>query len=205
MDTLRLRAYPRRKAGQPKVKFVYFQDTAIPSNVLNYDLRREAERLSAAGMEWQLYHVNVMTRVPFPRCMQPGEPDYEAWHEQAEYLYIPSRGAFGCAFGDALDILTWHTSSGFVAADLDGYFKAFYRAELEPQGEGMMSDLLWGDWLPTSSPAQVSPSVSDVKVQPRPVKTRKARAPRSPLVVPGFGDWATYQAALTAYKAAQHV
>ena len=51
MDTLNLRTYPRRKAGQPKVKFVYFQDTAIPSNVLSCDLRQEAERLSAADVE----------------------------------------------------------------------------------------------------------------------------------------------------------
>lgn len=201
MDTLKLRAYPRRKAGQPKVKFVYFQDAATPSNVLNYDLRQEAERLSAADVEWQLYHVNVVTRVPFPRCMDPNEPKYEAWHEQAEYLYIPSRGAFGCAFGDALETLTWHASSGLVSVDLDGYFKTFYRAELEAQGQGMTSDLLWGDWLSASSPAQTTPSVSDIKVQPRPVKTRKTRAPRSPLVVPGFGTWEAYQAAIQAYKA----
>ena len=194
MDTLKLRAYPRRKAGHHKVKFMYFQDAAVTSNVLNYDLRMEAERLSTAGVEWQLYHVNVVTRTPWPRCLQPGEPDYEAWHEQAEYLYIPSRGAFGCAFGDALETVTWHASSGLVSADLDGYFRTFYRAEIEARGEPMTSDLLWGDWLPASAPAP-----QPVKVQSRP-KTSRVRQPRPALVVPGFGTWAAYQAAMQAHR-----
>lgn len=194
MDTLKLRAYPRRKAGHPKVKFVYFQDAAVPSNVLNYDLRMEAERLSAAGVEWQLYHVNVVTRTPWPRCLQPGEPDYEAWHEQAEYLCVPSRGAFGCVLGDALAVPTWHPSSGLVSVDLDGWFGVFYRASIEGRGEPMMTnELIWGDWLPASTPTP-----APVKVQSRPKTPRARRQPA--LVVPGFGTWAAYQAAMQAHR-----
>lgn len=199
MDTLKLRAYPRRKAGHPKVKFMYFQDAASPSNILNYDLRCEAERLNAAGVEWQLYHVNVVTRTPWPRCLQPGEPDYEAWHEQAEYLYIPSRGVFGCAFGDALETVTWHTSSGLVSADLEDYFRVFYRAEIEARGDPMTSDLLLGDWRPVSTPAPVV--THKAAPAPTPKRAKTPRAPRQPaLVVPGFGTWAAYQAAMQSYR-----
>jgi len=198
MDTLKLRAYPRRKAGHPKVKFMYFQDAAVTSNVLNYDLRCEAERLSAAGMEWQLYHVNVVTRVPFPRCMQPGEPDYEAWHEQAEYLYIPSRGVFGCAFGDALEVVTWHTSSGLVSVDLDGWLGAFYRSAIEGKADPD-GGWLWGDWSPVSAPAPVVTRKAAPAPTPKPVKATRARH-QPALVVPVFGTWTAYQAAMRTYR-----
>jgi hypothetical protein len=206
---LKLRAYPRRKAGQPKVAFVYFEDAARLDNVLNYDLRQEAERCERAGLAWHLYHVNVSTRTPYPRCLDPHEPKYEDHPDQAESLYIPSRRAFGCAWGDTLQIPTWHGSSGSVASDLEGWLNAFYRSEIEAKGEQMTSDLLWGDWFPAFIPSETLERVNIVKTeptaQPQPVKVktntpRKPRAPR--FIIPGYGDWRTYQAALAAYREA---
>ena len=61
MDTLKLRAYPRRKAGHPKVKFMYFQDAkrAIRETFTDLDIlhHRRVPFVSCSLSLIILYHI----------------------------------------------------------------------------------------------------------------------------------------------------
>lgn len=127
-EPLKLRAYPRRKAAQyPKVRFVPFRDASDPRLILNPALRAQAERWDAAGIGWELYHVNVSTRIPYPRCMDHDYIErgrYDDWSNQPEYL-VASSGETWAAW-DAYEFPTRGASSGCVALDLETWLTEVY-------------------------------------------------------------------------------